>query len=104
LGLDPSDRIAEGDIILGQRLKMAVIIHLRLHLRSFVSRNAFIEFVAVKVALQDEVRAAWIGMTGLWLEELLAEGTAAQMVNGLHFLEDAAAFFAERIKGFIHGS
>src|SRR6266498_534094 len=104
LRLDLSDLIAEGDVILGESLKTAVIIDVLLNLRDLFGWDALAELFTVEEALQDEVRAALFCVPGLGFEELLAERTAAQVVNGLHLLEEGVPFLEERIKWLRHGT
>jgi len=95
LGLDLRNLIAEGDVVLGERLKTAVIVHLFLHLRGLLGRDAFAEFFTAKKALKDKVRATLFSLSRMRFKELLAEGPAAELVNGLHLLEEEVSFFEE---------
>ena len=85
-------------------MEAAVIIDLLLDLRGLVSRNAFIELLALKVALEDKIRAAPSGLAGRSFKELFAQGAAAQAVNGLQILKQRTSFEVERIEMIWHAA
>jgi hypothetical protein len=83
-------------------LEAAVIIHLLLDLRGLFGRDALAEFLPVEKALEDEVRAAPARLPGRGFKELLAQGAAAEVVNGLQVLQEDGSFLAEGIEKFWH--
>ena len=96
--------IAQGDKIFRQSLETAVIFHILLNLEGLVGPNALGELFAMKETLKDVIGAAGSGQTGrARLEELLAQGAAAEAVNGLHLCEKGLPFLNEVIKIWFHG-
>jgi hypothetical protein len=83
-------------------LKAAVIVHLLLDLGGLLGRDAFTELFALKETLQDKVRAAALGLAWSGLEELFAQGPAAEVINGLHILKQGTSFEPERIEMVRH--
>jgi hypothetical protein len=61
-------------------------------LRGLVRRNALGELLSVKEALQEVIRTAGGGSPRAGGEELFAQGTAPQAVDGLHLQEDGLPF------------
>ena len=91
--------IVHRDIFFGQGLEAPVIFHLLFHLGGLVRRNALRKFFAVEEALEDVIRAlpgARIGWAGF--KELLAQGAAAEAVNGLHLQQDGLPLLEKIIK------
>ena len=77
------------DVLLGEGLKSAVVIHLLLDLRCLFGGYAFAELFTLKEALQNKVGSARGRLAGAGFKELLAEGATAEAINGLHILKDA---------------
>jgi hypothetical protein len=96
--LNLSDLVAQGDVPFGQGLKAAVIIHVLPDLADLVLGNALGDLFALEEALQDKIRAEFGGGLGFGAEELLAEATAAEAVDGLHVSEDSLALLKELIE------
>jgi hypothetical protein len=89
LELPPSNFIAVSDVLLGEGLKSAVVIHLLLDLRCLFGWDALAELFTLKEALQDKVRPARGRLAGAGFKELFTEGATAEAINGLHILKDA---------------
>jgi hypothetical protein len=100
--LNLSDLVAQGDVPFGQGLKAAVIIHVLPDLADLVLGNALGDLFALEEALQDKIRAEFGGGLGFGAEELLAEATAAEAVDGLHVSEDSLALLKELIEIGFH--
>jgi hypothetical protein len=100
--LNLSDLVAQGDVPFGQGLKAAVIIHVLPDLADLVLGNALGDLFALEEALQDKIRAEFGGGLGFGAEELLAEATAAEAVDGLHVSEDSLALLKELIEMGFH--
>ena len=98
------DLIAEGHVFLSQGLEAAVIVHLLPDLRGLLGGNAFTELFALQEPLKDKVGAAPFGLAWSGLEELLAQGSAAEAVNGLHILKQRASFKAKSIEMVWHAA
>jgi len=95
VGFQAGDFIAQSDVLLGQTLETAVIIHLLLNLGSLFGRDAVVELFPMEKALENEVRAPLGGLARWGLEKLLAQTTATEVVDGLHIKEDEISFFAQ---------
>jgi len=85
-------------------LKAAVIVHVLLDLVRLLLGDALGEFLAPEKALEDEIGAA-AGGVGAWgLEELSAQGTAAEAVDRLHLLEEGLLFLAQGVEIELHSA
>ena len=96
------DLVAQGDVLFGQGLEAAVILHVRSDLAGLVLGNALGELFAVEEALEEEIRAVFDRGFALGTEELLAQGAAAKAVDGLHLLEELLPLLEELIKVGFH--
>lgn len=103
LVLKAGQLVAEGDVVFGQGLEAAVVVHVLLDLGGLVLRDALGELFAAKESLEDIIRAAAGGGPVGRLEELLAQGSAAEAVDGLQWLEESLLFLAEGVEGWVHG-
>jgi hypothetical protein len=105
LVLQPSDLVAHGDKVLGQPLETSVIFHILFDLDGLVLGDALGKLLAVEETLEKVIGAAGRGLAGrVRFEELLAQGAAAETVNGLHLLDEGLPFLEERIEIQFHGS
>ena len=102
--MQAGDLVAQGDVLFGQGLKAAVIVDVGLDLGGLLLGNALGELFAVEEALEDIIGAALGSGVGAGGEELLAQGTAPEAVNGLHLLEEVLALLEERIEIKFHGA
>ena len=99
----PGDLVAHGDIVFGQPLEAPVIIHILFDLDGLVLGDALRELLAVEEPLEDKIgAAAGGGAEPLRLEELLAQGAAAEAVNGLQLFDQGLPFLEERIEVRFH--
>jgi len=96
--LQAGDLVAQGDVLFGQGLKAAVIVHVGLHLGGLLLGDALGELFAVEEALEDVIGAALDSGVGAGEEELLAQGTAPETVDGLHLLENVLALQKELVE------
>ena len=96
------DLVAQGDVLFGQGLEAAVILHVLPDLVGLVLGNALGELFALEEALEDEIRAAFDRGFALGTEELLAQGAAAKAVNGVHLLEEVLPLLEELIEVGFH--
>jgi hypothetical protein len=94
--------VGDGDVILGQGLKAAVVVHVLLDLGGLVLRNTLGELLAAEETLQDVVGPAAGGAGAGAGEELTAQGAAAEAVDGLHFLEEELLLLAEGVNVGFH--
>jgi hypothetical protein len=102
--LQPRDLIAHGDKVRGQFLEAAVVGHILFDLGGLVLGDALGKLLAVEEALEDKIGAAGGGLAGrVGLEELFAQGAAAEPVNGLHLLDEGLPLLEERIEIWFHG-
>ena len=86
--------IGDGNIVLSQGLKTAVLVHVLLDLRGLVWRNTLGELLAAEEALENVVGATAGGAGTGGGKELAAQGAAAEPVNGLHLLEEGLLLLA----------
>jgi hypothetical protein len=100
--MQAGDLIAQGNVGFGQGLKATVIVHVGLDLGGLLLGNAVGKFLAMEEALQDVIRAALGRGAGAGREELLAQGTTPETVNGLHLLEDVLALLEELVEIQFH--
>jgi hypothetical protein len=102
--LQPSDLVAHSDKVLGQLLEAAVVFHILFDLGGLVLGDALGKLLAAEETLEDKIGAAGGGLGGrVRLEELLAQGAAAEPVNGLHLLDEGLPLLEERIEIWFHG-
>jgi hypothetical protein len=102
--LQAGDLVAQGDIFFGQRLEAPVIFHVLFHLGGLLWGDALGELLAVKEALQDVIRTLPGGRSGgLSLEELFAQGAAAEAVDGVHLRQESLPFSKKVIQIRFHG-
>ena len=103
--MQAGDLVTQSDKGFGLGLEAPIIFHVLLNLGRLGRRNALGELFAVKEALEDKVRAPDSGGTGTaGAEELLAQGAAAQTVNGLHLHEDGLSLLEEVVKIWFHSA
>ena len=96
--------IGDGNELLGQFLEALVVGEQGLDLQGLVGGNALGELLSLDVALEDVIRALGLfGASAAFLEELAAQGTAAEAVNGPDLLEDLLAAFFELVSRNVHG-
>ena len=100
--LEAGDLVTHGDVFFGQGLEPTVIVHVLLDLRRLILGDAFREFFAAKEALEDVIGATTNGVAAAGFEELPAQGTAAEAVNGLHLLEEGLSFLEEDVEVWFH--
>ena len=96
--MQAGDLVAQGDVGFGQGLKAAIIVHVGLHLGGLLLGDALGELLAVEEALEDVIGAALGSRVGTGGEELLAQGTAPEAVDGLHLLEEVLALLKELVE------
>jgi hypothetical protein len=95
--------VAQRDVVLGQRLEALVIADLLLDLRGLLGGDALGKLFTVEEALEHEIGAAFGFGSALGAsKELLAQGTAAQAINGLHFLQHGGAFLDQGLDWSVH--
>jgi hypothetical protein len=95
--------VGDRDVLLGQLLEAAVVVHVLLDLRGLVLRDALAEFLAAAVALEEVIGAAAGGAGFGGGEELAAQGAAAEAVDGLHLGEEGLLLLAEGVEVGVHG-
>ena len=94
--MQAGELIAHGDKLFGQRLKAAVIVHLKLDFGGSVAGHPPGDFLALKKALQDIIRAE-PDIRACGFEELLAQSAAPEPVNGFHLQENGLPLLKEII-------
>jgi len=97
------DLIGHADKLLGQFLEAFVVGDQGFELGSLLGGHPFRELLALDVALENVVRALrGFGAGAALLEELAAQGAAAEAVDGFYLLEDLLATIFELRKRNTH--
>lgn len=94
--------VADGDVVFGQGLEAAVVVHVLPDLGGLVLRDARGELFAAKESLEDIIGAAAGGGATGRFEELLAQGSAPETVDGLELLQEALLLLPEGVEVGIH--
>ena len=95
--------LREGDELIGQTVEDPEVLHLFFHLLGLGGGNAFGALPALKKALKDEVRARLDSLAAAsGLEELSTQGTASQVVDLFHALENRVALGTESLNWIRH--
>lgn len=82
---------------------MPVVVHILLHLGGLILGDALRALFAVEETLEKVIRAPR-GRTGrIGFEKLLAQGPAAQTVDGLHLMQQGLSRFEEPVQVGFHG-
>ena len=95
--------IAQGDVFLSKALESAIVLHQLLNCGSLLGGDTFAELLALEKPLQHKVRAKLLGLARWGFKELLAQGTSAHVVDGLHVEKDAVPLLAKRVELGLHG-
>ncbi len=98
-----SELVGDGDELLGQFFKTSVIGHQRFDLRGLLGGHPLGELLALDIALEEVIGTlGGLGVGAAFLEELSAEGAAAEPVDGLDLLEDLLAALLELGERKVH--
>lgn len=94
--------VADGDVVFGQGLEAAVVVHVLPDLGGLVPGNALGELFAAQESLEDIIRAAAGGGAAGGFEKLLAQGSAAEAVDGLQLLQEGISLLEEGVEVGFH--
>ena len=97
------DLVAQGDKFFGHRLEVPVILHVLLDLDGLVLGDALGALFAVKKTLEDVIRTLRSRTGRVGFEELFAQGTTPEAVDGFHLLKQCLSVFEERSELGFHG-
>ncbi|MEI2724646.1 MAG: hypothetical protein V9H26_14230 [Verrucomicrobiota bacterium] len=98
LVLQAGELVADGDVVFGQGLETAVVVHVLPDLGGLVPRDALGKLFPAEESLEHIIGAAAGGGAAGRLEELLAQGAAAEGGDGLQLLEEALLLLAEGVE------